>query len=144
MFKVILITIIIFIVVIRILVLFKDLIKFFLTGHDYGFHFSEINTLWKLAKKCNLEDLSNIVGDKKQIIIRNFIAGVFRGIGIGIGITIITAILILMLKNLVALNIPVIGEYISDIVEIVEKSRWLKNIKNFVQFYWIFFCNLIE
>lgn len=56
MFKVILITIIIFIVVIRILVLFKDLIKFFLTGHDYGFHFSEINTLWKLAKKCNLEE----------------------------------------------------------------------------------------
>lgn len=78
--------------------------------------------IYKL-EKSNLEDLSNIVGSKKQIIIRNFIAGVFRGVGIGIGITIITAILILFLRHLVTLNIPIIGEYISDIVEIVEKSR---------------------
>lgn len=78
--------------------------------------------IYKL-EKSNLEDLLNLVGSKKQIIIRNFIAGVFRGVGIGIGITIITAILILFLRHLVTLNIPIIGEYISDIVEIVEKSR---------------------
>lgn len=78
--------------------------------------------IYKL-ERINLEDLSNLVGSKKQIIIRNFIAGVFRGVGIGIGITIITAILILFLRHLVTLNIPIIGEYISDIVEIVEKSR---------------------
>ena len=78
--------------------------------------------IYKL-ERSNLEDLSNLVGSKKQIIIRNFIAGVFRGVGIGIGITIITAILILFLRHLVTLNIPIIGEYISDIVEIVEKSR---------------------
>jgi len=30
---------------------------------------------------------------------------------------------VLILRHLVTLNIPVIGEYISDIVEIVEKSR---------------------
>ena len=83
----------------------------------------KIEKLIDTLERSNLEELSIIMGNKKQIIIRNFIAGVFRGIGIGIGITIITAILILMLRNLVALNIPVIGEYISDIVEIVEKSR---------------------
>ena len=43
--------------------------------------------------------------------------------GIGIGVTIITAILILILQKIVALNIPVIGEYIADIVDIVQKSR---------------------
>ena len=83
----------------------------------------KIEKLIYTLEKSNLEDLSNIIGSKKQIIIRNFIAGIFRGVGIGIGITIITAILVLMLRHLVALNIPVIGEYISDIVEIVEKSR---------------------
>ena len=83
----------------------------------------KIEKLIYILEKSNLEDLSNIVGNKKQIIIRNLLAGIFRGVGIGIGITIITAILILVLRHLVALNIPVIGQYISDIVEIVEKNR---------------------
>ena len=83
----------------------------------------KIDKLIDRLERSNLEELSTIMGNKKQLIIRNFIAGVFRGIGIGIGITIITAILVLILRQLVTLNIPVIGEYISDIVEIVEKSR---------------------
>ena len=84
---------------------------------------SKIDRLSEILEKSNLEEFSYIMGNKKQIIYRNFLAGIFRGIGIGIGITVITAILIVLLNHLVTLNIPVIGEYISDIVEIVEKSR---------------------
>ena len=83
----------------------------------------KIDQIIEKLEKSNLEDLTNIMGSKKQIIIRNFLAGIFRGVGIGVGITIITAFLVLILRHLVTLNIPVIGEYISDIVEIVEKSR---------------------
>ena len=96
------------------------LFMFFKKRKDLNF---KIEKLIYILEKSNLEDLSNIVGNKKQIIIRNLLAGIFRGVGIGIGITIITAILILVLRHLVALNIPVIGQYISDIVEIVEKNR---------------------
>ena len=46
-----------------------------------------------------------------------------KGIGIGIGVTIITAIIVLILRKIVMLNIPILGEYIADIVEIVQKSR---------------------
>lgn len=73
--------------------------------------------------KGNLLDLSELIGSRKEIMKRNFIAGIFRGIGIGIGVTILTAILVLILRKIVTLNIPVIGEYISDIVDIVQKSR---------------------
>ena len=62
-------------------------------------------------------------GSKKEIIKRNLLAGISRGVGIGIGITIITAMLVMLLQKIVTLNIPIIGEYIADIVEIVEKSR---------------------
>lgn len=62
-------------------------------------------------------------GSKKEIIKRNIIAGIFRGVGIGIGVTIVTAVLIFLLQKIVTLNIPVIGEYIADIVEIVERSK---------------------
>ena len=83
----------------------------------------KIEKLADTLEKSNIAELTYIVGNKKQIIFRNFLAGLFRGVGIGIGITIITAILVIILRHLVTLNIPVIGEYISDIVEIVEKSR---------------------
>ena len=74
-------------------------------------------------EKSNIIELSYIMGNKKEILKRNLIAGISRGVGIGIGITIITAIIIYLLRKLIMLNIPVIGDYIADIVEIVEKSR---------------------
>lgn len=83
----------------------------------------KIDKLIEMLEKSNINELVNILGSRKEIIWRNILAGIFRGIGIGIGVTIITAILILALRHLVALNIPVIGNYIADIVEIVEKSR---------------------
>ncbi len=83
----------------------------------------KIDKLIKMIEKSNIEEWSYVLGSKWVILGRNFIAGISRGIGIGIGVSVITAILILIARHLVALNIPIIGEYISDIVEIVEKSR---------------------
>ena len=71
----------------------------------------------------NLEEIFYILGNKKEIAKRNFIAGVFRGIGIGIGVTIVTAIIIYFLQKLVKLNLPIIGEYINDIVDIIQATK---------------------
>ena len=84
---------------------------------------NSINNLIETFQKSNIEEWTYIFGSKKEIIKRNLIAGIFRGVGIGIGVTIITAILIILLQRIVALNIPIIGEYIADIVEIVQRSR---------------------
>ena len=82
-----------------------------------------INELNKTLLEGNFVELTYLIGNKKEMIIRNFIAGIFRGVGIGIGVTIITAILVIILQKIVTLNIPIIGEYIADIVEIVQRSR---------------------
>ena len=82
-----------------------------------------IEKLISILEEMNVHELIYILGDKKEIIKRNLYAGIFRGIGIGIGVTIITAILVFILQRIVTLNIPVIGEYIKDIVDIVERSR---------------------
>lgn len=84
---------------------------------------SSIEKLSEMLEKGNLVELTYILGSKKEIIKRNLMAGIFRGVGIGIGVTIITAILVMLLQKIVTLNIPVIGEYIADIVEIVERSK---------------------
>lgn len=83
----------------------------------------KIDKLIDLMEKANINDLSYIWGSKKEIVRRNFLAGIFRGMGIGIGVTVVTAILVILLRKVVALNLPIIGQFIADIVEIVERSR---------------------
>ena len=90
---------------------------------DYYFLEKAIEKLNKILQKSNITELAYILENKKELIKRNILAGIARGIGIGIGVTVITAILIILLRKIVALNIPVIGEYIADIVEIVQNSK---------------------
>ena len=82
-----------------------------------------IDKLNKSLQRNNFLDLVELLGDRKKLFIRNFSSGIFKGIGIGIGVTLITAILLILLPKIVALNIPVIGEFIADIVDIVQNNR---------------------
>lgn len=82
----------------------------------------KIDQLNQILEEKNIQEFIYILGSRKEIIKRNFYAGISRGVGIGIGVTIITAMLVIVLQRIVLLNIPVIGEYIAEIVEIVEKN----------------------
>lgn len=79
-----------------------------------------IESLLKFLEKKKIEQLIDVLGSKREIIKRNFLAGIFRGMGFGIGVTIVTAIIIYFLQRLVRLNLPGVGRFITDIVEIVE------------------------
>ena len=83
----------------------------------------KLDKLNNILQKNNVLELSDSLGNTKKLIFRNFLAGISRGIGIGIGVTILTAILIYLLQKIVRLNIPIIGQYISDIAEIVEQNK---------------------
>ena len=56
--------------------------------------------------------------NKKEIIKRNFIAGMAKGVGFSI----ISAIIVYILQKIIKLNIPAISDYITDIVAIVQKN----------------------
>ena len=87
---------------------------------------NKVDNLEKLnyvLTKNNILDFAELLGNKKQLIFRNLMTGIAKGIGLGIGFTILTAILLIILQKIVTLNIPVIGDYISDIVAIVEKKE---------------------
>ena len=73
--------------------------------------------------KSKFLDLVELLGNIKELFFRNIWTGMVKGIGIGIGVTIITAIILIVLQKIVTWNIPVIGEYIADIVDIVQNSR---------------------
>jgi len=65
-----------------------------------------IERLLRFLEKKDIEQLVHVLGTKKEIIKRNFLGGIFRGMGFGIGVTIITAIIIYFLQRLVRLNLP--------------------------------------
>jgi hypothetical protein len=51
---------------------------------------------------------------------RNLLAGTARGIGIGIGFTFFAATILYVLRFIGALNLPIVGDFIADIVRIVQ------------------------
>ncbi len=83
----------------------------------------KIDDLNYVLSKNRVLDLVELLGDRKKLFVRNLWSGMVKGIGIGIGVTVITGILVVILQKIVTLNIPVIGEYISDIIDIVERTR---------------------
>lgn len=82
----------------------------------------KIDRLIYLLDKANITKNIEIFQDRKKLILRNFWAGVTKGIGTGIGFTVLTAIIIYILQYIIRLNIPVIGQYINDILDIVQKQ----------------------
>lgn len=86
----------------------------------------QIDKLNYNLNKNKFIDLIEILGNKKEIIFRNLFSGIWKGIGIGIGVTLVTAVIIVILQKIIKLNIPIISEYITDIVEIVEKTKSIR------------------
>lgn len=80
----------------------------------------KIDDINEKIDKSRIVEISYIIGNKKEIIKRNLLAGISRGIGIGIGITLISSAIVYLLQKIIKLNIPVLGEYIADIVAIVK------------------------
>lgn len=82
---------------------------------------SKIDKIVNILERRAVIELIDLMGNTKRFFIRNFFSGIIKGLGIGIGLTIVTAILLILLQNIVKLNIPIISDYIVQIVEIVEK-----------------------
>ena len=71
----------------------------------------------------NIYDIVELLNNKRKIFFRNLIAGISKGVGIGIGFYIVTALVMYFLQYLVRLNIPIIGDYIADVMDIIEVNR---------------------
>lgn len=71
-------------------------------------------------ENSQIADYVELLKRPRKIIFSNLIGGIARGVGFVIGFTIFTSILLYILQYLGALNLPVIGDFIADIVKIVQ------------------------
>lgn len=81
-----------------------------------------IKCLNRSIKKMRLGDYIESLNKPSKIFYYNFVWGLTRGFGMAVGFTLITGILIYFLGFLVQLNLPIIGGFIADIVEIVKNN----------------------
>lgn len=81
------------------------------------------NRLEKVAidlERSQMADYVDLLNKPFSLLWRNLLAGTARGVGIAIGFTFFAATILYVLRLLGALNLPIIGDYIADIVRIVQ------------------------
>ncbi|MFC4103895.1 DUF5665 domain-containing protein [Paenibacillus xanthanilyticus] len=85
--------------------------------------------LMKIAEdmeRSQMADYVDLLNRPFSLIWRNVLAGTARGVGIAVGFTFFAATIVYVLQLLGALNLPIIGDYIADIVRIVQHQLDVK------------------
>lgn len=72
-------------------------------------------------ERLRLSDYVRYVDDRKRMFWTNFWGGVARGVGMAVGFTILGAVLVMILQDLARHNLPLIGDLLAQIVNVVQK-----------------------
>ncbi len=75
-------------------------------------------------EKANFGEYVALLGNPWKFFWINFMAGVMRGVGTAIGITVVFALVVYILATVLGpfMKIPIIGSYIAQLVEFVNRS----------------------
>lgn len=69
--------------------------------------------------KANLSAFTDLWEHPRRLLWLNFLAGLARGFGIALGLTLVTAVFLLVLSRVAALNLPYISSLIAELVRMV-------------------------
>jgi len=78
-----------------------------------------VSKLARNMERAKIEEYVTSLKKPWKILTLNFGIGIARGLGVAIGMTIIFAVIMYMISKMV--NLPLIGEFVARIVEIVNK-----------------------
>ena len=74
-----------------------------------------------VLERMHLPDYVRYLQDHRRFYRMHFLGGIVRGIGSAIGFTILGAALVWLLQALAQRNLPVIGDFLADIVSVVQR-----------------------
>lgn len=83
--------------------------------------------IWLMEKiardmeRFNIAEYVELLNNPRRYLMINFVGGLARGFGIALGMTLLGAFVIYMLQRMVVLNLPVIGDFIAELVKIVQQ-----------------------
>jgi len=82
----------------------------------------KVDELVLATEKIKIAEYVEYLNNTKRMLFTNFLAGIARGLGMAVGFTILGALLIYLLRQIVLLNLPLISDFIAEIVQLVTES----------------------
>lgn len=80
----------------------------------------------QMLEHSRILEYTELLHQPWRLIWLNLLSGTARGVGIAIGFTFFAATIVYILQLLGALNLPIIGDYIAEIVTIVQRQLQYK------------------
>ena len=74
----------------------------------------------RALEQLQLAEYLRYVQDTRRLMRTQFVSGLFRGMGMAVGFTILGAALVMLLQALAQRNLPVIGDFLAQLVAIVQ------------------------
>ena len=72
-------------------------------------------------ERLRLAEYIAYVDDRRRLMHSHFLAGLARGVGVAIGFTVLGAVLVIILRRLAEQNLPLIGDFLAQIVTVVQR-----------------------
>jgi hypothetical protein len=71
-------------------------------------------------ERTQIADYVQLLNHPRRLIWTNLLTGIARGVGIALGFTVFATTIVYILRIIGALNIPIVGDYITEIVKHVQ------------------------
>ena len=81
---------------------------------------AQIDRWLSAMERLRLADYVRYVDDRRRLVRVSFLSGVARGLGMAVGFTILGAMLVLALQDLARRNLPLISDFLAQIVGVVQ------------------------
>lgn len=89
---------------------------------ELGLIAEKVTAVLDKMERNKIHEYVDLINNKKKLVMINIIIGISRGFGTVIGVTIVAAIFIYILQQIISLGVPVIGDFIAEIVKIVQEN----------------------
>lgn len=81
-----------------------------------------IEKLMGTLERMQLNEYVEYVSNRKRLVGLNLLQGMLRGLGFSFGFTVLGAALVVIFKNVLSDNIPLIGGFIAEVIHEIEAS----------------------
>lgn len=82
----------------------------------------KIDEITLALEKTKITEYVDLINNRKRLLYVNFVQGLARGFGMAIGFTLLGALFLYLMQQIIKLNLPLIGDFIAEIVKIVKEN----------------------
>ena len=93
-----------------------------MNSFDFDWLVRRLEHVAERMEQIHLERYLRYVHNWRRRLLMDFLGGIVRGVGFSVGFTVLGALLLYILRNIALANLPVIGEFLAELVRIVEQK----------------------